>query len=140
MAKIFTYIIISVGLLLLLYIAGIQTITGAVIAQLGISNTESLSGIDSSALGTKVAAIIAILIGTSTAIVIGTFGRSSGDTIAWATVASSLLVLFTSEFCNIAIALAKETEAWIGYLLFVIMAPFIVGYVIAIFDWIKGQD
>lgn len=138
MAKIFTYIFIIVGLMTLFNLAGINTLTGYLISQLGFTtgNYESFQ-----AGGYFIAlAIVALgaLATVGTGIKIGVFSLQPKET-SIAAVAATTLLLFLADLFAI-IQYSFSHGGWTGYIVFLIMTPIVFGFVLALFDWARGKD
>jgi len=139
MAKLLTYIFLVVGLMILFNVAGLTTSTGIILQQLGIINPESVSNIQSTSFYIVIAVVaLAALIGVGAAVSIGVFKTTVNETAITA-VAGLTLALFIGDLISI-VTYAGGTENWVKYLIFLIMTPIIFGYVISLYDWVRGKD
>jgi len=134
MAKLFTYVIITVGLVILFNAAGLQTAGSIVMEKLGID----FGNIENFRLGTLfttflVAAIASLV---ATGIVMGTLGRGSPEIFVTALYAAPLIALVGDMIALIAFGGTN----FAGYIIFLIMGPLIAGYVITLYDWVRGRD
>ena len=136
MAKLLTYVFITVGIMVLFNIAGLQTAGSYVVNTLGI-NTGEIGNFRTTALWITFA-ISAIAALAGAAIVMGILGRGSAETAVAALYATPLLA-FIGEMIAISVQ-ASSTGSWVGYLVFLIMSPLIVSYTITLFDWVRGRD
>ena len=133
MAKIFTYVIIVTGLMILFNLAGLTTLTGKFIN----FTVDTFSNIQTSVLWIAIAAAISGLAAVG-AIIIGTLTRGgvSSTTIGASLLSAPLLVLIGDL-----ISIVTDVPAgWVKYLLFLVIAPIVFGYLIALFDWVRGTD
>ena len=134
MAKLFTYVILTVGLVILFNAAGLQTAGSIVMEKFGIEFGE----IQNFRLGTLfitflVSAIAGLL---AAGIIMGTLGRGSPELAVTALYATPLVAL-VGDLVSI---IVFGGTGWVGYLIFLIMAPLIAGYVISLYDWVRGRD
>jgi len=135
MAKVFTYIMITTGIILLLNLAGLQT-AGSIVTEQLSGEIDSIQNIMGNALLNSLLTLaIGALVGAA-AIAIGTFGRVNPAIYVTALYAAPLVSLVADM---IAIVVLGGT-AWTGYLIFLIMTPLIYGYAIALYDWVRGID
>jgi len=134
MAKLFTYAIITIGLVILFNAAGLQTVGSVVMEEFGIS-FETIQNFATSDL-TRTFLVLALGGLAAVGIIIGILGRGSAEIAVTAFYALPLVSLMGDL---ISIVVFGGT-GWVGYLLFLIMAPLIGGYVIALYDWVRGRD
>lgn len=134
MGKLVTYIILTVGIIILFNMAGLQT-AGSVIANWGLE-PNSIQNFQS---GTFYRAYLIIALGSLavSGIVMGIFGRSNPEIFITAAAAAPLLVL-VGDMASITIA--AGTDNFAGYFVWLIMAPLIAAYVISLYDWVRGRD
>jgi len=134
MAKLFTFLIITIGLVILFQAAGLETMGSVVAEQLGIK-IGSIHNFRAGALFTGfLVSGIAALIGAG--VVMSVFGRGQADTIITAIYATPLVALIGDL---ITITVYAGTN-WVGWIASALMMPLIAGYVIALWDWIRGRD
>ena len=134
MSKVFNYMILSTGLILLLKFAGIPSGADAFITWLGLST--SASGIS---LGTFFIGVIAIFsIGTAGSIVIGFLTKSQSESFIVAPIAAGIFTSIVSTFVSV----INYTVAfgWIYYVTYLIFVPWLVGFAIAIIQFWRGTD
>ena len=134
MAKLFTYVIITIGLVVLFNAAGLQTAGSIVMEQLGID----FGNIENFRLGTLftsflVAAIAGLLVSGVVALTLGRGNPEIGVTALYAT---PLIALVGDMIALIAFGGTN----FAGYIIFLIMGPLIGGYVITLYDWVRGRD
>ena len=134
MAKLFTYVIITIGLVVLFNAAGLQTAGSVVMEKLGID----FGNIENFRLGTLFTTFLVSAIASlvATGIIMGTLGRGSPEIFVTALYAAPLIALIGDMISIIVFG----GVGWVGYLIFMIMAPLIGGYVITLYDWVRGRD
>jgi hypothetical protein len=138
MGKLTTYIMIMVGLILVFNLAGLTTISGTILGQIGFTEPEDLADLEDSFLYTKILWGIAALSGL-TIILIGTLTRGTYITAIAAGIAEALLLLFVADLGLIAYTVGQNAGVeWLQWLTFTLMLPLMVDYVIATFDWIRA--
>ena len=139
MAKLYTYIIICIGLIVLFNLAGLQTFGGTILEKIGITSIENISGFQSGLAYTAMYALLITITGLAAGSIIASFfGKTISTDLAYGTFATSLLILFIADLVSMTVALQTETPTWIAALVSLIMLPFIVGFIITIVDWMKG--
>lgn len=138
MAKIFTFIFIAIGLMILFGAAGIPTTSSYVLDSLGFTSPADLVNFQSSAFYLKIVGLMAVLAGV-VAIYIGVFGRSLSDMPLTATLATVTLIAFVGDFIAV-VGYASASAVWMGWVAFLIMGVYIGGFVFALWDWVRGKD
>ena len=141
MAKVWTYVIITVGLMILFYAAGLTENSGSVLGQYNINITNMAS--ISSFKNIDYAEIISdywddLSVGAG-AVIIGTYLTGTFVIGLSAAIATIVLYAFISDLISI-VAISNESGGWTGWIVTLIMIPLIFGYVIALWEWILGQD
>lgn len=136
MAKLFTYIFIIVGLMVLFNAAGLQTAGSVVVDQLGLAEGD-IAGFRTTAfwITFAVSALAALV---TAGIVMGTIGRGNPEIFVTALYAVPLLA-FVGEMISITVQASSEST-FAGTVIFLIMSPLIVLYTIALYDWVRGKD
>ena len=134
MEKIYTYVIIFTGLMIFLSFAGLQTVGSVILEQFGVS----FENIHNFRAGTLfVAFLVSGVAGlAASGIIIGTLGRGSPELGVTALYATPLIAMVGDM---ISIVVFGGT-GWEGMIIFAIMSPLMVGYTIALYDWIRGKD
>lgn len=141
MAKLMTFVMTAVVMMLLLYLIGVNTTAGYIISQLGLAdNPGNFEG--SSIYLAVVAALVSL--GAASAIRIGFFGVNAPDTFASAGLAI-ILGAFIADFItviNVATTSCSNVDAcgWVRWVVILIMGPILVGYALSLFDWARGND
>lgn len=148
MGKLATYLFIILGIMFVLYAAGItNTETNSLLTITSITNSTNGGTHDilQSIIPSKVLISIAIL-ATASVIVAGYFG---GTSAALTTILSagmfSALSLFAADFYWIVRKVGSSCVAgaicgdWVYWLIATIFIPIAIMYVIAVFEWILGD-
>jgi len=134
--KIFTYIVITVGIMLFLNAAGFVTAGSVALGWLGIEGGDlyvfKLSSLFTTFLVVALGALAA------SGVIIGIFGKGSLETSVTALYATPLIALIGDLILTV--TLAEPGTHWAGYLIMMLMSPLIAGYVIALYDWVRGRD
>lgn len=140
MDKIFTYVFIIVGLMALFYVAGLTEKQGTVLGLYNITGAKGLSDFKITNIWTAIKTNIDDIAGGGLGgIIAGAAALATGNLviILAAAIVGAVLGLFLSDLNSIVQILNAQSK-WIGWLTFLIMAPIVVGYVIALYQWIKG--
>lgn len=139
MARLFTYIFITVGLMILLSLVGFDTSASYVLNQIGILNNPG--GFESSNFHLGIILGLIALAGTA-AIIFGFISGGNIETIATAglvVLGATPLAFFLTDFISI-VQLAKNAGGWEYYLIALICSPIIIGYSMSLWDWVRGND
>lgn len=134
--RLITYLFIVIGIMALFNLAGLDTAGSVVASQLGLKE-GNLSAFTGSVIYIAMVAALVLLAGV-TGVIIGIFGRSMSEVAITATLATPLFA-FVGDLVVISTSASAEGGI-IGYVVFLIMAPLIVGYAFAVYDWIRGTD
>jgi len=139
MAKIFTYIIIIVGIMILFQIAGIAENSGSILGQYNINatNMSSLANIPDIDFSSIITGYISQISLGEAAALIGTFVVGLATIGLAAAIASVILVKFVSDLYSI---ILLSGGGWVGYVVALIMIPLIFGYIIALWEFINNRD
>lgn len=136
MSKVFTYAILSVGMMLIMNIMGIPTGVNTILSWIGLANpTQS---IDTSLFFTAIIAVFAAT--TVTGIIIGTLTRSSPESYIIAPLVAGLVVFVGTFTAIINYASASTGSDWAYYIVLVILAPVAIGYGISLVSYWRGAD
>lgn len=139
MARIVTYTILLVGLLTLMDLAGISTVSTSILNALGYAD---LAGFAASTLFTTAAAIFALA--ALGGVIIGTLTRQSVESYMVAGMAS-LLIYFVADIMGLyftmkAVCDTASTCSWAANLVLLIALPFAAAYIISMVQWWRGND
>ena len=139
MARLHTYLVITVGLMVLLNLAGIHTLGGMVLGTLGMTPDNFQNFRATSLFTTFLVSALAAL--TVTGVIMGTFGRGSGEIAVTALYATPLVALIGEMTAIMMAGFAVEGSSFnMGYIIFLVTAPLLVAYVISLYDWVRGRD
>lgn len=133
--KTYNYIFIMVGMMILFYLAGIATTTGYILSKFDLANNPQ--DFQQSEFFTIVVGIFAGVLVSG--IVIGYFTKSSPESYLVAPFAA-ILMLFVGDAISIIVYAQSLGYAWLTYLITLIFAPIIVGYVLSVVEWWRGVD
>lgn len=135
MAKIFTLVMVVVGIMAILNIAGLS-VTGDFIKN-WVNNPGG--DIESTTPWYWVVTFAILGVGALTGIVVGIFGKQVNVIPFSALIASSVLFLFIVDVVNIT---KMATEEYIKVIIWAIVAPLSFAYAIALWDWVRsiGSD
>lgn len=133
--KIYTYVVMIVGIMIFLGLAGINSTTGYVLGTLGlIDNAPSFQ--DTGLFNAVIALFTAVGVG---GLVIGFFTKTSPESYLIIPFVLILMV-FIGDLISLIAYVNSLGTAWIGYVVLMILAPLIVGYLVAIVEWWRGVD
>ena len=137
MGKLINYIMLFAGLMIFMNLAGLATTSGYILGQLGVN----IFDIENFSTGTfQVAIIVGI---TSLLLVsgikIGIFGAATTTTFAAAAMALPMAILI-ADMTGTIISASSTGNTWVSYIIFAITVPLILGYGIALFDWVRGIE
>lgn len=136
MSKVFTYAMLSVGMLLVLNIMGIPTAASSILSWVGLADANQ--SIDTSLFFIAIAAVFTAT--AITGIIIGTLTRSSPESYIVAALAGGLLVFVGTFTSIINYTNAATGNDWMSKIILVIMAPIAIGYGIALVSYWRGAD
>ena len=135
MEKIYTYMMITTVILILLNLFGIATATGAILGGMGLTNPDNLSSIQSSPIFAFI--IVIALVALALLSVTSIINKTISDLPITATLATAVLVTFIMDLASVITYVDASWEKW---LLFLVVAPLVTGYIIALYDWVRGKD
>ena len=131
-----TYIMIIVTLMVLLNILGIATTSGAILGQVGLTSPDNAMNFASSSLFSKITTALGLLAIIAT-VTIGFFGKNAFIFPVTAGIAVGFLAIFIGDFVGLINIVSTTLEKWVIYGL---ITPFLVGYTIALWDWVRGLE
>ena len=133
--KMYYFLTIIVGLMMLFNLAGINTTTGYVLTNLDILNNPQ--GFQSSTIYLAIVAIF--LVAVTGGIVIGFFTKTSPESYLVAPLAG-ILVLFVGDLISIITYTNSLGVKWVSYIVTMIMGALVFGYAVSVLDWWRGID
>lgn len=138
MAKLMTFVMVTVGLMVLMNLAGLQTTSGYILGSMGI-NIGNIQNFSSTSFYIAILAALAALLVTGAGIRVTGFGLTSSSFTAGVAAATPLAVL-VGDLVSIVVQASATGLSWVSYLIFLIIVPFVFGYMISLFDWARGID
>lgn len=133
--KIYNYMLLGVVLIALFNIAGFDVSSSYLIEKVGIND---LSNFKSSSLWIA----LLVVVGTIGAIgaIIGSLSTTSPTYAIKTSFILTVLVLLISDFIWILTKIFSYGVTWVYWIAFMILAPIIVGYSIALIEFWEGRD
>jgi len=133
MAKVLTMVFITIGIMLLFNFAGLNTTTGSVLKSLSIGSVADLANFQSTSWFGLFVFIMGTL-ATIAGVVLSFFGRQTLTIPGNFLIATGVLTVFVGDLITI-VDVANQQSAFLGNLLLIIMAPFIVSFIFALYGW-----
>ena len=149
MAKIFNYIILITGLLLLLAFAGFHTLTGNLLTYMGVVSTSDVSGAitDISIGGILAALFFSLIIGiftvsaaTGGSVQIGTLVVNTTDSRLVGGFVSFLLTWGLIDLYSVFNVARSFGQTWITFISALFIFPMMAAYAIAMIQYWRGSD
>lgn len=134
MAKIYTYIFIAIGFSALLGLLGVSTTMGNFMQ---VINPNTVQDWYETGFFASVVGVIAVL-GSLGVVVVGVFGRQVVTTALTASLATAGLITVLGDWVRIVSLANNAGGVWQGWLVSIIMAPFIASFVFALWDWVRS--
>ena len=138
MGKLMNYMMIIGGLMVLMNLAGIATTSGYILGWLGLDITtpQNFSG---TAYMTAIAIALGLLV-TVSGIRIGFLG-SLPSTDTWVAAGMAIpLLIFIGDIAGIVTSATTGGLSWVSYVIFAISVPLMLGYGLALIEWVRGQS
>jgi len=136
--KVFNYIIILTGIILLLQMAGIPTGAQGVFNLVGLGTSEA--SVSASPLFDAIFGSVGILIGIITGIAIGIFTRASPENFIILPLITGSLALFVTSFVTIMNYSLAIHPTWISAIIVLILGPLTVGFILSLVEFFRGTD
>ena len=133
MAKVLTMVFITIGIMLLFNFAGLNTTTGSVLKTLSIGSVADLSAFQSTSFYGLIVFVMGSL-ATIAGVVLSFFGRQTLTIPGNFLIATGVLTVFIGDLITI-VSIANQQSSFLGNLLLIIMAPFIVSFIFALYGW-----
>ena len=133
MAKVLTMVFITIGIMLLFNFAGLNTTTGSILKNLSIGSVADLSAFQSTSFYGLIVFVMGTL-ATIAGVVLSFFGRQTLTIPGNFLIATGVLTVFVGDLITI-VDIANQQSAFLGNLLLIIMAPFIVSFIFALYGW-----
>jgi len=133
MAKVLTMVFITIGIMLLFNFAGLNTTTASILKSLSIGSVTDLANFQSTSYYGLIVFVMGSL-ATIAGVVLSFFGRQSLTIPGNFLIATGVLTVFIGDLITI-VDVANQQSAFLGNLLLIIMAPFIVSFIFALYGW-----
>ena len=133
MAKVLTMVFITIGIMLLFNFAWLNTTTGSVLKALSIGSVTDLANFQSTSYYGLFVFVMGSL-ATIAGVVLSFFGRQTLTIPGNFLIATGVLTVFIGDLITI-VDVANQQSAFLGNLLLIIMAPFIVSFIFALYGW-----
>ncbi len=147
MAKVWKYIFISVGLIYFLKIAGLPTGTEAMFNILGLifnpDATVAEVGLTNSSLFNFIfgsAGILITIAAATGAVIAGLLTRAKPENIIVLPLITTVFIIFLQAGVGIMIYANGLGQTWISAIMFLLMLPFTLGFLVALVDYFRGID
>ncbi|MAH50338.1 hypothetical protein CMI37_31240 [Candidatus Pacearchaeota archaeon] len=134
MAKIYTYIFLAIGFSALLGLLGISSTFGSF---MDVINPNTIIDWYSDSMFLKIVTTIAGIT-TGAIVLIGIFGRQAITVGITASIAAGSLVALLGDWIRVVQYANNSSGAWQGWLVSLILAPFIASYMFALWDWVRS--
>ena len=134
MAKIYTYIFLAIGFSALLGLLGISSTFGNFME---VINPNTIIDWYSDSMFLKIVTTIAGIT-TGAIVLIGIFGRQAITVGITASIAAGSLVALLGDWIRVVQYANNSSGAWQGWLVSLILAPFIASYMFALWDWVRS--
>ena len=133
MSKVYNYMVLSVGLVLLMKFAGIPTGADALLIYMGYA--DNASTISTGSFFLAIAALFAV--GVATGITISFFTRTPSQSYVIAPLALGIFTVISSTF--ISIINYTSSMGFVHYIAWLLFAPLLIGFGVAIISyWMNG--
>jgi len=133
MAKVLTMVFITIGIMLLFNFAGLNTTTGSILKSLSVGSVQDLANFQTTSFYGLIVFIMGTL-ATIAGVVLSFFGRQTLTIPGNFLIATGVLTVFVGDLITI-VDVANQQSAFLGNLLLIIMAPFIVSFIFALYGW-----
>jgi len=133
MAKVLTMVFITIGIMLLFNFAGLNTTTASILKSLSIGSVTDLANFQSTSYYGLFVFVMGSL-ATIAGVVLSFFGRQTLTIPGNFLIATGVLTVFIGDLITI-VDVANQQSAFLGNLLLIIMAPFIVSFIFALYGW-----
>lgn len=140
MAKVYTYVVVTIGMCVLFSMAGLTTFS--ILSLIGISNTNNTFAFSTSTIFGALfgAAGVLILAGAASGIAVGYITKSPSENFIILPFITGVLALFIGTYVDIVAQANATGSAWLPYLATLIFAPITVGYVVSLVEFFRGTD
>lgn len=134
--KVWNYVLISIGMILLLEMGGIPTGASGVLEFVGLSTNSA----DVNISGFYDAVLLMLAAGLGGGIIIGFFTRTSPENFIILPFIISTVVLFAGTFVSVLSYALGNYAGWVSGILLLLLGPFSVGFIFALIEFFRGTD
>ena len=139
MAKVYTWMVTCIGLIMLFQFAGLPTGFDTILEWIGFDTTGSNSGMMVGFFVLLAAAIFTLSLAIGGTITLGFISTTTPESKLIASFAGAILIIFASV--SIIITTNAFTQgAWIGAITTLLLTPLNVGFILSLVSWWKGTD
>ncbi len=138
MAKVWNYVVIAAGLVLLFKMAGIDYGANSILTVLGLG-TASVS-IGTAGFWNTILGSAGILIGIIAGVVVGFFTRSAPENYIILPLITGTLGAFIQAFVGLMQYSIANYPVWIYSIIILILGPFTIGFLVALVEFFRGTD
>lgn len=133
--KLFTYMVVIVTIWAILFVMG-ESLSGTFFKDnLGLADVDSLADIQGSKFWAYMILTFASLAGGT--VLLSFFTKNISALPATALLASGFVMFIIIDMIHL---IQLVSEPWMKSVLFLIIAPLTAGFIIAIWDWVRGID
>lgn len=140
MGRMMVFIMIIVGLMVIFNFAGLIDSEGTIVGQFRLDEKEGMTFFKDFDWFNWFKDNLLIMAGVTTGILIGTLGKASPETVLSAAIVSGLFGAFIGDLALIGMTLNGTNSNWTGNLVLVLIPLMLIGYVITMWDWMRGRD
>ena len=153
MGKVWNYVMISLGLMLLLQFAGLPNgAMGSLFSLTGVNFNEDNSLQSSTATSTdffdvlfgtdgfEIGGILTTLAVAAGAVIVGFFAKAQIENLILLPFITGTLTLFVSSFLSIINYTIDLGMPWLSALVALIFIPFMFGFILALVEFFRGTD
>lgn len=137
MARIYYYVIFAIIISILIEIAGLQIIgQGGLLDTVGLFDIENGTVTFDSIFFAQILIVLSLVVGAG--LVIGLFTRLNENFLLATFIVAILSVTFVGALWNV-IVISNNYQNYIRIPILIVMAPFTVGYMLSLFEYIRGN-
>lgn len=136
MPRMYSYLVIGTGLILLFYAAGLPTGVDWFLTFIGVTSALDGSRVAFSTFFLAASAVLASA--TIGGILVGFFTRASPESFLIAGFSTSLLTVFLGTYASIITYAATNAPSWVAITVALIMLPLNIGFISTVLDYWRG--
>jgi len=136
---VWTFTFIVIGMMLLLAMAGVETGSSYMMKKvIGADSINETPDIESTPFFSAFKIAIGLL-SIASIVMIGVLGRQTVGSVAAAGLATGVFAFFLGDMVQL-INIANGYATWAGMAIKLLVLPLCMGYIMAIFDWVRGSE